>query len=175
MLYLIFFLWLTFLISFSRLPAVCIWYSYFSSWKYCTWKSCSCRWITSSGSFWPFSFEKGETKCFLICFFVLLETKLNIQYYSLHFYSGSFNIIRLGTHKGDIIILKCYLQMIITEASKIAQDVSNSGKLAAPSTDVESVVRTPAATEASLVLRSPSKSLKVMVTLLSCILAWSHP
>lgn len=52
-------------------------------------------------------------------------------------------------------------KMIITEASKIAQDVSNSGKPAAPSTDVESMVRTPAATEASLVLRSPSKSLKM--------------
>lgn len=52
-------------------------------------------------------------------------------------------------------------KMIITEASKIAQDVSKSGKLAAPSTDVENMARMPVATETSLVSRSPSKSLKM--------------
>ena len=67
------------------------------------------------------------------------------------------------------------LQMIITEASKIAQDVSKSGKLAGPSTDVENMARMPVATEASVVSKSPSKSLKVMVDLLLCILTLSHP
>ncbi|RDX99667.1 hypothetical protein CR513_17254 [Mucuna pruriens] len=50
-------------------------------------------------------------------------------------------------------------KMIVTEASKIILDAS--GKLAAPSTDVESTARMPAANEGSVVLRSPSKSLKM--------------
>jgi len=60
--------------------------------------------------------------------------------------------------------------MIITEASKIVQDVSTSGMHAAPSTDVENISRMPAASEGSVDLRSPSKSLKVILDLLSCTL-----
>jgi len=56
--------------------------------------------------------------------------------------------------------------MIVTEASKIGQDVSTSGMHAAPSTDVENIYRMPAATEGSVDLRSPSKSLKVTLDLL---------
>ncbi|XP_068484735.1 uncharacterized protein [Phaseolus vulgaris] len=52
-------------------------------------------------------------------------------------------------------------KMIVTEASKIGQDVSTSGMHAAPSTDVENIYRMPAATEGSVDLRSPSKSLKM--------------
>lgn len=52
-------------------------------------------------------------------------------------------------------------KMIITEASKVAQDGGKSGKLAAPSTDLENMARMPAATDGSFVLRSPSKSLKM--------------
>ncbi|KAL5166996.1 hypothetical protein HKD37_18G051834 [Glycine soja] len=51
--------------------------------------------------------------------------------------------------------------MIITEASKITQDVSTSGNHAGPSTDVENIALMPRATEGSVVLRSPSKSLKM--------------
>ncbi|CAJ1818219.1 unnamed protein product [Sphenostylis stenocarpa] len=50
-------------------------------------------------------------------------------------------------------------KMIVTEASKITQDAN--GMLAAPSTDVENVAHMPAAAEGSVVLRSPSKSLKM--------------
>lgn len=53
--------------------------------------------------------------------------------------------------------------MIITEASKITQDVSTSGKHAGPSTDEENIARMLGATEGSVVLRSSSKSLKVML------------
>lgn len=42
-----------------RLCAVYIWCPYFSSWKYCSWKGCSCRCTATSRSFWPQSFEKG--------------------------------------------------------------------------------------------------------------------
>ncbi|KAG4922398.1 hypothetical protein AAZX31_18G210100 [Glycine max] len=52
-------------------------------------------------------------------------------------------------------------KMIITEASKITQDVSTSGNHAGPSTDVENIALMPRATEGSVVLRSPSKSLKM--------------
>ncbi|BAT83690.1 hypothetical protein LR48_Vigan03g051300 [Vigna angularis] len=51
-------------------------------------------------------------------------------------------------------------KMIITEASKITQDASTSAMHAAPITDVENITRMPAATEGSVDLRSPSKSLK---------------
>lgn len=54
------------------------------------------------------------------------------------------------------------LQVIITEASKISRDVSKSGKHIGPSIDVENMARTPA-TDGSFVLRSPSKSHKVML------------
>ncbi|KAG5008325.1 hypothetical protein JHK85_026867 [Glycine max] len=53
-------------------------------------------------------------------------------------------------------------KMIVTEASKITQDVSTSGKHAGPSTDEENIARMPGATEGSVVLRSPSKSLKMV-------------
>ena len=87
-----------------------------------------------------------------------------------------FNVILLSTNKGYVIILKATigLQMIVTEASKITQDVSTSGKHAGPSTDEENIARMPGATEGSVVLRSPSKSLKVMLYLLPCILTKSH-
>ncbi|XP_047148161.1 uncharacterized protein LOC124820490 isoform X2 [Vigna umbellata] len=51
-------------------------------------------------------------------------------------------------------------KMIITEASKITQDARTSAMHAAPITDVENITRMPAATEGSVDLRSPSKSLK---------------
>ncbi|XP_022635572.1 uncharacterized protein LOC106758869 isoform X2 [Vigna radiata var. radiata] len=51
-------------------------------------------------------------------------------------------------------------KMIITEASKITQDASTTAMHAAPITDVENITRMPAATEGSVDLRSPSKSLK---------------
>ncbi|KAG4926658.1 hypothetical protein JHK82_052449 [Glycine max] len=52
-----------------------------------------------------------------------------------------FNVILLSTNKGYVIILKATigLQMIVTEASKITQDVSTSGKHADPSTDEENI------------------------------------
>ncbi|QCE12258.1 uncharacterized protein LOC114183742 [Vigna unguiculata] len=52
-------------------------------------------------------------------------------------------------------------KMIVTEASKITQDVSTSAMHAAPITDVENISLMPAATEGSVDLRSPSKSLKM--------------
>jgi len=58
--------------------------------------------------------------------------------------------------------------MIVTEASKITQDVSTSAMHAAPITDVENISLMPAATEGSVDLRSPSKSLKVILDLCSC-------
>lgn len=67
------------------------------------------------------------------------------------------------------------MQVIVTEASKISRDISMSGKLIAPSTDVENMGRMPATTEGSVVLRSPSKSWKVIIELLSCFLTKSHP
>ncbi|XP_027353066.1 uncharacterized protein LOC113863621 [Abrus precatorius] len=52
-------------------------------------------------------------------------------------------------------------KMIITEASKIALDVSESGKPVAPSIDVENMARMRATTEGSIVSRSQSKSSKM--------------
>ncbi|KAK7394818.1 hypothetical protein VNO78_15357 [Psophocarpus tetragonolobus] len=52
-------------------------------------------------------------------------------------------------------------KVIVTEASKITQDVSTSGKPAVPSTEMENVTCMPAASEGSVFLRSPSKSLKM--------------
>uniref|UniRef100_A0A0R0ETP4 DUF7642 domain-containing protein n=1 Tax=Glycine max TaxID=3847 RepID=A0A0R0ETP4_SOYBN len=52
---------------------------------------------------------------------------------------------------------------VLRRASKITQDVSTSGKHAGPSTDEENIARMLGATEGSVVLRSPSKSLKVML------------
>ncbi|KAG4914786.1 hypothetical protein JHK87_052343 [Glycine soja] len=49
--------------------------------------------------------------------------------------------------------------MIVTEASKITQDVSTSGKHAGPSTDEENIARMLGATEGSVVLRSPNDGL----------------
>ncbi|KAG4911830.1 hypothetical protein JHK86_052263 [Glycine max] len=59
--------------------------------------------------------------------------------------------------------------MIVTEASKITQDVSTSGKHAGPSTDEENIARMLGATEGSVVLRSPSKSLKGIQNILNLI------
>lgn len=55
------------------------------------------------------------------------------------------------------------LQVIITEASRIFRDVSKSGKPVTPSIDFENMARMPAIVEGSVVLRSPSRSHKVMV------------
>jgi hypothetical protein len=53
--------------------------------------------------------------------------------------------------------------VIITEASKISKELSKSWKPAAPSIDVENMTRMPATTEGPVVLRSPSKSHKVII------------
>ncbi|KAE9622039.1 hypothetical protein Lalb_Chr01g0021091 [Lupinus albus] len=52
-------------------------------------------------------------------------------------------------------------RVIITEASKISQDVSNSGKLIAPSVDAENMAPMPATTDGTVVMRSPSKNWKM--------------
>nr|AFK35241.1 unknown [Lotus japonicus] len=52
-------------------------------------------------------------------------------------------------------------KVIITEASKISQDVGKIGMPTAPSIDVENIARLPTTTEGSVVFRSPSKSRKM--------------
>jgi len=128
-----------------RLFAVYIWCPHFSGWKYCSWKGCSSRCTTSSRNFWPWPFEKG-----------LIITK------------GMF--LYISASKEDVIIIQNIaidLQVIITEASKISRDLRKSWNPMAPSIDVENTARMPATTEGPAVLRSSSRSHKVIIVLLN--------